>query len=65
MYDHGRDGYYDENGYWKRTKYCFMSCGHRCTCSPPGGVFYSAEHDKSKQPKPLDLRGISMENVRR
>ena len=34
------DGYYDENGYWKRTKFCFVSCGDRCTCLPPNGQWH-------------------------
>lgn len=42
------DGYYDDNGEWQRTKFCFVSCGAACTCMPPGGQFYSAEHDKRK-----------------
>lgn len=29
------DGYYDENGVWQRTKFCFVDCGERCTCKPP------------------------------
>lgn len=78
MFDH-RDGHYDDTGHWKRTKFCFMSCGSRCTCSPPGGVYYNPLYDKSQEQKELPLtgkpstpvdpqdpmRGISMENVRR
>jgi hypothetical protein len=40
------DGYYDDNGEWQRTKYCFVSCGAQCTCGPPGGIWYSAVHDR-------------------
>lgn len=47
------NGYYDERGHWQRTKFCFMSCGHRCDCGPPGGLWYSAAHDKSKHPQPV------------
>lgn len=43
---HFPDGYYDDNGEWQRTKYCFMSCGAACTCMPPFGQHYSAAHDK-------------------
>jgi hypothetical protein len=39
------DGYYDETGHWQRTKFCFVSCGDRCTCRPPMG-YYSEAHDK-------------------
>lgn len=42
------DGYYDDNGHWQRTKFCFRSCGEACTCGPPMGRWYAAEHDKSK-----------------
>lgn len=42
----GLNGYYDENGNWQRTKFCFVSCGQRCDCLPPGGLHYSAAHDK-------------------
>jgi len=38
MFD-SRDGHYDEKGTWQRTKFCFVDCGARCTCSPPGGVY--------------------------
>lgn len=41
-----RDGYYDENGNWKRTKLCFMHCGSRCTCSPPGGIYFRPPEEK-------------------
>ena len=40
------DGYYDDEGNWQRTKYCFVSCGERCTCMPPGNLHYSVAHDK-------------------
>lgn len=43
------DGYYDDAGQWQRLKFCFVSCGDACTCMPPGGVFYSKAHDKSKR----------------
>jgi len=42
-------GYYDECGQWQRTKYCFVSCGARCICLPPGGQQYSPAHDKRPQ----------------
>jgi hypothetical protein len=34
-----RDGYYDKDGQWQRTKFCFVYCGERCTCSPPNGIY--------------------------
>lgn len=40
------DGYYDDEGNWQRMKFCFVSCGHRCTCGPPGNLYYSVAHDK-------------------
>lgn len=43
------DGYYDDNGEWQRTKFCFVDCGERCTCRPPGGMHYSETHDTRKQ----------------
>lgn len=43
------DGYYDDNGQWRRTKFCFVSCGVRCTCMPPNGQQYSPQHDKGQQ----------------
>lgn len=43
---HFPDGYYDDNGDWQRSKFCFVSCGDACTCMPPFGVHYSAAHDK-------------------
>jgi hypothetical protein len=42
-------GHYDDRGNWQRTKFCFVSCGDRCTCTPPLGQYYSAAHDKSKE----------------
>lgn len=31
-----RDGFYDEEGNWQRTKFCFTPCPpESCTCSPP------------------------------
>lgn len=44
---HFPDGYYDDNGEWQRTKFCFVACQH-CTCMPPGGRFYSEAHDKRR-----------------
>lgn len=41
------DGYYDDTGNWQRTKFCFVQCQH-CTCQAPGGLFYSAAHDKRR-----------------
>lgn len=32
-------GHYDANGQWVQTKFCFFSCGDRCDCMPPDGVF--------------------------
>lgn len=43
-----RDGYYDEQGNWQRTKFCFRYCGPSCTCGPPLGQYYSEAHDKTK-----------------
>ena len=54
------DGGYDENGHWQRTKFCFISCGKRCTCRPPFGMWYSMAHDVKRQaldwshPKKMD-----------
>jgi hypothetical protein len=48
----GLNGYYDDNGNWQRTKFCFMAC-QRCDCQPPGGLHYSALHDhRLKRDKP-------------
>ena len=41
------NGYYDDNGIWKRTKFCFAPC-HDCTCAPPNGQYYSLAHDKTR-----------------
>lgn len=41
----GRDGYYDDEGHWRRTKFCFVSCGARCTCSPPNGQHFRPRKD--------------------
>lgn len=49
IFDGGRDGYYGEDGKWRRTKFCFVSCGARCTCRPIG-PFYNPLYDVSKQP---------------
>lgn len=46
----GPGGHYDEHGNWQRLKFCFVSCGSRCTCRPPGGIYYSAAHDTRKKP---------------
>ena len=50
------DGYMFESddGYWVRTKFCFVSCEERCDCMPPNGQHYSAAHDESKR---LDISG--------
>ena len=45
-------GYYDGNGRWQRCMICLLSCGDRCVCGPPDGVWYSAEHDKRSDPYP-------------
>ena len=29
------DGYYDDDGLWQRTKFCFVDCGENCTCKEP------------------------------
>lgn len=39
-------GYYDEQGEWQRSKFCFVDCGDRCICRPPGGLWYDAGRDK-------------------
>lgn len=49
-----RSGYYDDEGRWQRTKYCFMYCGERCDCGPPFGQRYSVAHDKRVSTKPDD-----------
>jgi hypothetical protein len=46
-----RDGHYDENGDWKREKICFISCGDRCTCSPPGGIWHIDITEKDENSK--------------
>lgn len=34
------DGYYDKDGLWHRTKFCFVYCGkEKCTCQPPNGIY--------------------------
>jgi hypothetical protein len=55
------DGHYDDTGHWKRTKFCFMSCGARCTCGPPGGLFYNPLFDKTHEQKELPLSEASLE----
>ncbi len=47
LYSTFRNGYYDDSGIWRRTKFCFRSCGDRCDCGPPYG-YYNKDHDKSK-----------------
>ena len=37
---HGRDGFYDERGSWRRSRFCFVSCQERCTCTPPNGEWH-------------------------
>ena len=49
------NGYYDDNGIWQRTKFCFVQC-HNCTCGPPTGHYYSPAHDKNRQPKEPNIR---------
>jgi hypothetical protein len=44
-----RNGHYDDQGRWQRTKFCFRSCGHRCDCGPPGNRWYDEKFDKSKK----------------
>ena len=34
------DGYYDANGDWQRSKFCFVDCGSNCTCKPPNGIYH-------------------------
>jgi len=46
------NGYYDEEGNWQRTKFCFVDCGENCTCQPPMGLHYSRAHDKRQVPEP-------------
>lgn len=46
------DGYYDDAGNWRRSKFCFVDCGERCTCMPSMGQHYSPAHDKRKQDEP-------------
>ena len=40
------DGYYDDEGMWQRTKFCFVYCRERCTCQPPMGAHYNPDFDK-------------------
>lgn len=44
-----RNGYYDDRGFWNRTKFCFMDCRERCDCGPPGNRYYDPAHDKTKK----------------
>jgi hypothetical protein len=46
------DGHYDATGHWLTTKCCFVFCGDRCTCQPPGGLFYNEAFDQKKHPLP-------------
>lgn len=50
------DGYYDDCGNWNRTKYCFISCGARCTCMPPMGLSYDPARDKRNWAVTLKIR---------
>lgn len=43
-------GYYDENGTWVQTKFCFISCGERCDCTPPGGVYQLPKPEATPEP---------------
>ena len=54
-----RDGYYDENGNWQRSKFCFMTC-HDCTCLPPLGIYYDQSKDTRR--KSDGLREAQREN---
>lgn len=38
----GANGYYDLSGHWQRTKSCFVHCGDRCDCGPPGSYYMQA-----------------------
>lgn len=60
------NGYYDENGNWQRTKFCFMACRH-CDCMPPSGLHYSAAHDKrlKKLDPTSDVKPIEKHQDRR
>jgi hypothetical protein len=52
-----RDGYYNEEGYWTRTKFCFVSCGERCTCRAPGPHYnpvYDKRLDKTAAEPPIE-----------
>jgi hypothetical protein len=51
-----RNGYYNDSGYWTKTKHCFVSCGSRCDCGPPGGQYYSERHDKKLFQKAIEER---------
>ena len=44
-----RNGYYDHDGQWQRTKYCFTDCGSRCDCGPPFGQHYNIATDTRLQ----------------
>lgn len=45
------NGYYDDNGNWQKTKYCFQACTH-CNCRPPGNLWYNKAYDKRLEPEP-------------
>jgi hypothetical protein len=34
------NGYYDDNGNWRRSKFCFAYCGDACDCGPPDGQWH-------------------------
>jgi hypothetical protein len=52
------DGYYDEDGHWQRTKFCFTDCGENCTCSPPSGAFFKPPEETRRPPTDEELREI-------
>ena len=54
-----RAGYYDEEGHWIRTKYCFVSCGARCDCGPPFGQYI-----KPGSPADLKLKEMIVETLK-
>lgn len=44
-----RDGYYDENGTWRRLKHCFVPCKpDRYTCRPPFGVYQKKPKEETE-----------------
>lgn len=45
-----RDGYYDADGNWQRTRYCFVACPpDKCTCKPPGGIWHKKQEGAMSQ----------------